>query len=184
MIEDIKVLEDGNTYAVPLPLNGPVGEARCFPHLSALCVCEALGPQAKIHWPCDVMLDNKKVCSVRCRAGEGTITALVTLETENGDAAALMADIAARLSELAAGFPENLEERLQDYCNRSILLKKGVDVLYRGVPLNGYAFAVDRTGALMVMTESRTVITLHAGPVKLAGPKEEKMPDVPDPCRI
>ena len=183
MPDNVQTLEDGS-FAITLPLSAPLSEARCFPHLSALCVCEALGDEAKIHWPGDVMLTNNKAASVRCRAGEGRVTVLVTLESESGDADALIGDIAARLGALAAGFPGNLEERLQDYCNRSILLKKGVDVIYRGMPLHGYAFAVDRTGGLMVMTESRTVITLHNGPVKLAGPKEDVMPDMPHPGRV
>ena len=181
----VTVSPEGDVFAVSLPLAAPLSEAKCFPHLTALCAAEVMGPETKIHWPCDVMLTNERVCTVRCRAGEGVIAPMLTISPMEGvDMAALIGDIAARLAELAAGFPGNLEERLQDYCNRSILLKKGVDVLYRGMPLNGYAFAVDRTGGLMVMTESRTVITLHSGPVKLAGPKDDPMPDLPNPGRV
>ena len=183
MQDNIKILDDGSV-AVSLPLAAPISEAQCFPHLAALCVCEALGAKASIHWPCDVVLDGKKVCSVRCRAGEGVITPLLTLDVDSADRAALIEDIAARLSALAGGFPQNHEERLQDYCNRCVTLKKGVDAVYRGAPLNGYAFAVDRNGALMVMTESRTVVMLRSGPVKLAGPKQETMPDMPNPGRV
>lgn len=176
--------EEGLPFAVSLPLTVPLAEAQCFPHLAALCACEAIGGGAVIHWPCDIMLTDIRLCTLRCRAGEGVIAPLVTLYRPAGeDLPALAADIAGRLWALGAAFPAEREARLQAYCDRCVTLKKGVDFLYRGVPMNGYAFAVDRNAALMVMTESRTVLTLRTGPVRLAGPKDAPDLDLPNPCR-
>lgn len=176
---------EGLSFALSVPLSVSLSEAQCFPHLAALCACEAIGGGAVIHWPCDIRRADTLLCTVRCRAGEGVIAPLVTLYPPAvQDGAVLISDIIARLWELAAGFPENREARLQDYCDRCVTLKKGVDFLYRGVPMNGYAFAVDRNAALMVMTESRTVLTLRTGPVKLAGPKDAPDLDLPNPCRV
>ncbi len=176
---------EGVMAAVSLHLSVPAGEARCFPHLAALCVCQALGVDASIHWPCNIMLTEKPVCGVRCRVGEGVIAALLTWRCGTGlDIPALTAASAGRLRAMAADFPDGRENMLQDYCNRCVTLKKGIDFLYRGVSMNGYAFAVDRDASLMVLTESRTVLTLRTGPVKLAGSKDAQPPDMPNPCRI
>ncbi len=78
------------------------------------------------------------------------------------------------------GYPENQADLLAKYCEQCLTVMKFVNVTYRGVPLYGFAFAVDKHGGLMVMTqESRTVVTLYGGEAEIVK-KEDAPEDVPD----
>ena len=85
----------------------------------------------------------------------------------------------AALASLAEGFPENSAELIQGYCNHCRTLMKFVDTVYRGMPVYGFAFAVDKFGGLMVMTQqSRSVVTVYSGRAELAQ-DEPQQPDMP-----
>ena len=77
-------------------------------------------------------------------------------------------------------FPENRADLIQAYCEHCRTVMKFVDVTYRGMPLYGFAFAVDRHGGLMVMTqESHTVVTVYGGEAVIVK-KEDAPANVPD----
>ncbi len=82
---------------------------------------------------------------------------------------ALLEKITRRLTEILSGYPENREALLEEYARRCCTLGRMVDVTYRGMPLYGFAFAVDKHGGLMLMTqENRTVVTVYSGEATFA----------------
>jgi BirA family biotin operon repressor/biotin-[acetyl-CoA-carboxylase] ligase len=156
---------------------------------AAVSVCRALGPQAKIHWPCDILVDSKTVGGILCEAQEGLLVIGIGLRADALEGApaldTLAQDIAGHLAALAAAWPENQTQVMQEYCDSCITLMKHVDVVYRGMPLYGFAFAADRVGGLMVMTqESKTVVTIYTGDAVIDNDREAPAPQVPPAPRI
>ncbi|MCD8117047.1 MAG: hypothetical protein LUE21_08040 [Oscillospiraceae bacterium] len=174
-------------FAVSVALQCTVQQARCLPHMAAASLCRAVGSDARIYWPCDVVREDKPIGSVRARMIDGGIALLFTLTPENASLMeSLMAPVAADVAALTREYPANHQERMEDYCRLCLTLMNHVDVIYRGVPLYGFAFAVDKFGALMVMTQpGKTVVTIQNGPVSIASgddPGEDM--DLPDPARV
>ena len=122
------------------------------------------------------MLTDKTLCRVRFGRGADRVVFQVELDTAALKSAGLektpqgiMEEIAHALAAAVEGCPDNLENAAERYCEACVTLMKFVDVTYRGVPVYGFAFAVDRHGGLMVMTqESRTVVTVYSGAAALA----------------
>lgn len=172
-----KYEEDG--FSLTAPLSCPMGEARSLAVICASWVRRAAG-EGEIHWPNRVLLAGRDLCAIQCRG-----TAEGVRFTFRPDRAALPADgeafaravVRAAVSELP-GYPENRPALLQAYCAHCVTVMKFVETVYRGAPLYGFAFAVDRHGGLMVMTqESKTVVTLYGGTVRLA--QKENAPEPP-----
>ena len=174
-----------NGFAVAAKLDCPVSQARCLAMVCASWVREAVGGEAKILWPNHVVLGERRVCAMTCRAtGDNEI--MLTFEPDRDALPVSPEDLAERVSAAAerdlAGYPDNRPALIQTYCRHCRTVMHFVDVTYRGVPLYGFAFAVDRHGGLMVMTQnSRTVVTLYGGEAKLAekGDAPVEFPDLP-----
>jgi BirA family biotin operon repressor/biotin-[acetyl-CoA-carboxylase] ligase len=156
---------------------------------AAVSVCRALGGRAKIHWPCDILINDNTVGGVLCEAQDGVLVIGVGLRADQiPDAPApdiLAQDISNHLAALSAAWPENQSQIMQEYCNCCITLMKHVDIEYRGMPLYGFAFAADRVGGLMVMTqESKTVVTIYTGDAVIDNEREVPPPQVPPAPRV
>ncbi len=177
-----EVTEDG--FALRAALACPMGEARCLAVAAASWVREAVGGGAGILWPNHVVLDGRRVCAITCRASGDEIIFSFRPAPE---AVPLAPEVfLARVLEAAgrdlADYPSNRPELMQRYCEHCRTVMKFVNVVYRGMPLYGFAFAVDRHGGLMVMTqESRTVVTLYGGEAEIVkkGEEPESSPDLP-----
>ena len=177
----LQITESG--FSVAAELDCPVSEARCLAMVCASWVREAVGGEAKILWPNHVTLGERRVCTVTCRAVGGN-EIMLTFEPDR-EALSIPREIfAERVSAAAerdlAGYPGNRAELIQAYCRHCRTVMQYVNVTYRGVPLYGFAFAVDRHGGLMVMTQSsRTVVTLYGGEAKIVR-KEDAPVETPD----
>lgn len=164
-------------------LRCPLHQARCLAVTAASWVRDAVGGEAEIHWPNHVALNGERVCGIECRAKDDKI--MLTFKPAAQAVPEPFGAFAEKVIRAAVtaleGYPDNQPELLQKYCEHCVTVMKFVDTTYRGVPLYGFAFAVDRHGGLMVMTqESRTVVTLYGGEVRLAKKGEEpETPAVP-----
>lgn len=175
--------EEGGLYlSMCAPLPCPPSEAPALAALAALSACEAVGGDAQIKWPNDIMSTNKKVCGILCEMREGCLIFGFGVNVENElpeelteagrvetTREALLERITHRMAEILAAYPENRETLMDVYAKKCCTLGRPVNVTYRGLPLYGYAFAVDKHGGLMVMTqESRTVVTVYSGEATFA----------------
>lgn len=159
-------------------------EATALPALAALAVRDAIGGAAKIKWPNDILLDDKKVCGILTEArGELIVFGIgINLQNElpedlpqagriDRKAEELLSAVCRRLAEIVAGYPENRESLMQDYAFQCCTLGRMVDITYRNMPMSGFACSVDKHGGLMVMTqESRTVVTIYSGEATFSAP--------------
>ena len=125
------------------------------------------------------------MCAVTCRAtAGGTLVftfrpdpAVLPVPAEDFRAGVLAAAVPA-----LTGYPENRADLLTAYCEHCRTVMKFVHTAYRGMPLYGFAFAVDKHGGLMVMTqESRTVVTLYGGEAEIVRREDgpEETPELP-----
>lgn len=164
-------------------LHCPLSQARCLAVTAASWVRDAVGGDAKIHWPNHVMVGETRVCGIECRAKDDRI--MLTFKPDMQTISEPVGTFAEKVVRAAVsaleGYPENQPALLQKYCEHCITVMKFVNTTYRGVPLYGFAFAVDKHGGLMVMTqESHTVVTLYGGDVRLAQKDgEAEMPEMP-----
>ena len=169
-------------FSLTAKLDCPVSEARCLAMVCASWVREAVGGEAEILWPNHVVLGEKRVCAITCRAtGDDAIRLSFAPDTASFGAEESLAErVAAAAERDLAGYPDNRPELIQTYCRHCRTVMKFVNVTYRGVPVYGFAFAVDRHGGLMVMTQSsRTVVTLYGGEAVIAG-KDDAPVEIPD----
>lgn len=171
-------MNEGLHFEIELETGCPKKENRVLGAAGALCLRDAIGGKAAIMWPGDIVVENETVASCACGVREGG--ALLRFDVTAPYAKeALAADAEKAVRALAAGFPENSAEIIQSYCNVCRTLMKFVDTVYRGMPVYGFAFAVDRFGGLMVMTQhSRTVVTVYSGRAALAE-DEPQQPEYP-----
>ena len=170
-------------FVLAAKLDCPVNEARCLAMVCASWVREAVGGKAKILWPNHVVLGERRVCPVTCRA-TGNNEIMLTFEPDREALSSSPEDLAERVAAAAerdlAGYPDNRAELIQTYCRHCRTVMQYVNVTYRGVPLYGFAFAVDKHGGLMVMTQtSRTVVTLYGGEARIVR-KDDAPVEVPD----
>ncbi len=165
----------------------PTGEARALRLAAALCARNAIGGQTEIQWPGNIMLTGKCVCRTDCRRREDSMLFGFEIDPaalSGKDPETLLRDITYALAEMTAGCPDDLPVIIQRYCEHCVTLMKFVDVTYRGMPVYGFAFAVDKHGGLMVMTQdSRTVVTVYTGEAALAV-SEPEAPDMPPAPRV
>ena len=165
----------GEDFNLVVPLPCPMSEARCLAVTAASWVREAAGGFARIRWPNHVLLEGQPVCAIQCRAtaaGEIVFTFRPDVSVLPVSAEAFRSAVCRAAARDLAGFPENYSTLLAIYCEGCDTVMKHVDVTYRGMPLYGFAFAVDRHGGLMVMTqESRTVVTIYGGEARIV-PRE------------
>lgn len=152
-------------------------EAPALTALAALAVRDAIGGSAKIKWPNDILVEGKKVCGILSEAREGLIVFGIGINISNelpgeleragriqAEPEALLKAITERIAQIVAAYPGNREELLQDYAFKCCTLGRMVDIVYRGMPMSGFACSVDKHGGLMVMTqENRTVVTIYSG---------------------
>lgn len=165
-------------FEIELETGCPKKESRVLGAAGALCLRDAIGGKAAILWPGEIVIDSETVAACTCAVRDGgallrfDVTAPYVTDT-------LAGDVEAAVRKLAAGFPDNSAAIIQDYCNVCRTLMKFVDTTYRGMPVYGFVFAIDRFGGLMVMTQhSRTVVTIYSGKATLAE-DEPQQPEYP-----
>ena len=168
-------------FRITAPLPCPPAQARALPLAAALWLRDAVGGPARIQWPAEVTADGRPAGRVTCRVGADTITFSCALMPDAvPDPAAAAAAVADAAAETLAGWPDNRPDIIQRYCNACDTVMRFVDTFWRGMPLYGFAFAVDKNGGLMVMTqETRTVLTVYDGPARIAESAEAPPPDLP-----
>lgn len=175
-----------NRLTITAKLRCPVSRARCLAVTAASWVRDAVGEGAFILWPNRVILGEKPICAITCRATADD-EIMLTFEPEAGALPIALDVFEERVTAAAAaaveGYPENQPALLQAYCEHCRTVMKFVNVTYRGMPLYGFAFAVDKHGGLMVMTqESHTVVTVYGGEAEIVkkGEEPDTAPDLPN----
>ncbi len=158
-------------------------EARALGAVGALCLREAVDEKAEIYWPGEIVVNGGTAASVTCAVREGG--ALLRFSVSAPYARASLPDeLEAALRVWTDGFPQNGAALIQAYCNHCKTLMKFVDTTYHGMPVYGFAFAIDKYGGLMVMTQpSRAVVTVYSGRAELAK-DEPQQPDMPVMPRV
>lgn len=165
-------------------LDCQMDQARSLAVTASVWARDAAGGDAFILWPNRVMLGEKQICAVTCRAAGDVITLIFAPDPEALPVERDVFDerVIRSAAEALAGYPDNRPELLKAYCAHCRTVMKFVNVTYRGMPLYGFAFAVDKHGGLMVMTqESRTVVTLYGGTAEIVSKGEEpdRTPELP-----
>ena len=179
--------DDG--FVLRARLKCPVSEARCLAVAAASWVREAAGNGASILWPNHVVQGDRRVCGITCRAsGEEIVFTFKPLR----EAVSLTFEefrdrvLACAVRDLD-NYPDDREDLMRQYCEHCGTIMKFVNITYRGMPLYGFAFAIDKHGGLMVMTqESRTVVTVYGGEAEIVRRGEEPVctPDLPVTPRL
>lgn len=171
-------MNEGLHFEIALAPDCDRKQMRSLGAAAASCLRDAIGGKAEILWPGDILLDGEKAASVSCSVRADDV--LLAFDVSAAHASdTLEQNVRASLAARAEGFPENNAQLIQEYCNSCRTLMKFVDTAYRGMPVYGFAFAVDKFGGLMVMTqESRTVVTVYSGKAELAK-DEPQQPDLP-----
>lgn len=190
--------EGGLWFSMAVKPDCPFQEALSLPVAAAVCAQKAIGGKSEIKWPNDILIEGKKVCGILCEAVNGVIILGFGINIRNDlpddlpeagrvekDPVELITAISGELSRLLKGYPENRPDIIQTYCEHCMTLMKHVDVVYRNMPLYGFACAIDKNGGLMVMTqESRTVVTIYSGEATIVKKRDGDDPDVPAPPRV
>lgn len=190
--------DGGLWFSVAVKPDCPFSESFSLPVAAAVCARNAIGGEAKIKWPNDILVDGKKVCGILCEAVNGVIVLGFGINLKNalpddlpdagrveGEPEVLLRRIVEELALLLREYPENRPTIIQAYCEHCVTLMKYVDVVYRNMPLYGFACAIDKNGGLMVMTqESRTVVTIYSGEATIVKKRDGDDPDVPAPPRV
>lgn len=190
--------EGGLYFSIAVKPDCPFEESFSLPSAAAVCAQKAIGGKAEIKWPNDILVEGKKVCGILCEAVNGVIVLGFGVNLKNelpgdlpdagrveGEPLTIMTAIVDELLRLLADYPENRPAIIQTYCEHCMTLMKHVDVIYRGMPLYGFACAIDKNGGLMVMTqESRTVVTIYSGEATIVKKRDGDDPVVPDPPRV
>ena len=188
----------GLWFSMAVKPDCPFEETFTLPVAAAVCARNAIGGKARIKWPNDILVDGKKVCGILCEAVNGVIILGFGINVKNalpedlpdagrvdGAPEELIQTIADSLAAAVAAYPGNRAQLVQTYCEYCDTLMKHVEVVYRNMPLYGFACAIDKNGGLMVMTqESRTVVTVYSGEATVVPRRDGEEPDVPNPTRV
>jgi BirA family biotin operon repressor/biotin-[acetyl-CoA-carboxylase] ligase len=157
--------------------------------MAAVAVARAIGPEAEIKWPNDVLVGGRKVCGILCelRAEDDLVDAVIlgiginaqdrpelqavptAAALRTADRAGLLRAVLAQLDAcyetlLAGGWPDLLAE----WRRRSCTLGRAVTVSGAFGEASGLAADVDGDGALLLQTAAG-VRRFLAGEVTLAG---------------
>ena len=169
------------TFELQLSVSADRKQVRSLGCAAAVCLRDLLCREADILWPGRIMLRDDCIARAEWASRDGELLLRITV-TAPYAGEHLPAALRATLEKKAAAFPANNAEIIQEYANNCRTIMKYVDTVYRGMPVYGFAFAVDKYGGLMVMTQaSRTVITVYGGTAELAvdEPQQPEYPAMP-----
>ena len=153
-----------------------------LPLRAGLAVADLAGPDARVKWPNDVLLGDRKLAGILVEARPGEAWAVLGMGINVAlDLAALPAEIAARAAtlgrapaELDAALGELLgflEHRLEAPAGAVLDALRARDALLdrpvRWAGGSGTGAGIDASGALLVRRGDGAVIPLHAGEVHL-----------------
>lgn len=150
---------------------------------AVVCLRDRICPEAGIFWPAIILHGEERIAEAEWSAQDGALQLRFHVDgTYASDD--LPSILESALLEKLCDFPENNADIIQEYANSCTTIMKYVDTVYRGMPVYGFAFAVDKYGGLMIMTQaSRTVITVYSGHADLAV-DEPQQPDYPVMPRV
>ncbi len=174
---------DGLLFSIVLRPRVPAAEAGVLPLVAAVAVTDALGPDAMIVWPNDIVLEDRKVCGVLCEMAvdeSGTDWVVVgiglnvrrapTVEDarwtpgclrDAGDGRSRIDLLGDLLDALSVRYEEWRRDGpggvLGDFARRDLLRGTGVTVRSGDRELAGTAEGLDELGRLRVRTESGQV---------------------------
>ncbi len=163
--------------------------------VAGMAVCRAVGIDAMIKWPNDVVIDGKKICGILtemsaeierinyviCGIGinvntpsfpeelQDKATSLFVETAKKHEREKIAADVLNEFEKLYNVFAEKGFSFLADeYRKMCVTLNKDVRVIYRNNELTGKAVDIDDSGNLIVETENGQ-ITVHSGEVSVRG---------------
>lgn len=163
--------------------------------VTGMAVCRAVGIDAMIKWPNDVVIDGKKICGILtemsaeierinyviCGIGinvntpsfpeelQDKATSLFVETAKKHEREKIAADVLNEFEKLYNVFTEKGFSFLADeYRKMCVTLNKDVRVIYRNNELTGKAVDIDDSGNLIVETENGQ-ITVHSGEVSVRG---------------
>lgn len=163
--------------------------------VAGMAVCRAVGIDAMIKWPNDVVIDGKKICGILtemsaeierinyviCGIGinvntpsfpeelQDKATSLFVETAKKHEREKIAADVLNEFEKLYNVFTEKGFSFLaDDYRKMCVTLNKDVRVIYRNNELTGKAVDIDDSGNLIVETENGQ-ITVHSGEVSVRG---------------
>lgn len=163
--------------------------------IAGMAVCRAVGIDAMIKWPNDVVIGGKKICGILtemsaeierinyviCGIGinvnipsfpeelQDKATSMLVETGKKHDRERIAADVLNEFEKLYNSFIEKGFSFLADeYRKMCVTLNKDVRVIYRNNELTGKAVDIDDSGNLIVETENGQ-ITVHSGEVSVRG---------------
>lgn len=152
-----------------------------LPLVAAVAVAETCGPAARIKWPNDILIDDRKVSGILVEGrpqegwavlGIGVNVAVREFPAELRDIAGSLGRSPADLEPFLAQLLANLERGLAAPPDTVIAAWRERDALLgRPIAWNGgagVALGVDETGALLVELADGSVTALNAGEVHLS----------------
>jgi len=173
------VAPPGQTLALSALVRDP---PELLPLRAGLAVADLAGPDARVKWPNDVLVDGRKVSGVLVEARPAEAWAVLGIGVNVAlDVAALPAELrwragtlGRRASELEATLAELLEalaQRLAEPAQATVAALRERDALLgqavRWADGNGVGAGIDAAGALLVRRDDGTLVTLDAGEVHL-----------------
>lgn len=163
--------------------------------IAGIALCRAIGGEAKIKWPNDIVIGTKKVCGILtemsaetdrinfvvCGIGINVNTknfpdelkdkaTSILIETDNKtDRCYLISKVVNELEPLYDEFIKNGFSSLADEYKKScVTLGREVKVIYRGKEINGKAIDIGSTGGLVLDTSDGR-IEITSGEVSVRG---------------
>lgn len=153
---------------------------------AGLAVADAVGPQAAVKWPNDVLVSGAKVAGVLVEArpqeawavlGIGVNVALDPAELPAG--AGTLGRSAGEVDDVLSGVLSSLARRLEEPAAATLTALRGRDALLgrqvRWAGGSGAAAGILETGALQVRRGDGTVVALDAGEVHLEGEWQDQL---------
>lgn len=173
----------------------PLADVSQLTLITGIALCRAIGGEAKIKWPNDIVIGTKKVCGILtemsaetdrinyivCGIGINVNTqefpdeladkaTSILIETgSETDRCSLIAKVMNELEPLYEEFIEHGFSSVADeYKKNCITLGREVKVIYRGKEIFGKAADIDDNGSLIAET-SDGIITVNSGEVSVRG---------------